>query len=427
MTSLHRSKQEAKKLLRLVRSGDPQAVKRIAAALDAAGRRKPDVQLADAQFAVARERGFPSWTALKQAAEAERSKPLDKELVREWIFAAERGDLPALERLFEAEPRLVDALGHGPYWEGEARALHYAVARGHRKVIRWLLARGASALPTTGEFDWAPIHFAAVPPRRDLVRLLIDHGAKMDIFVSAIFGDVKTVRRMLRDNPALVSKRGPDGATPLHFAGSPAVAKALLAAGADPRVRDTFHDQTPAEWTIDRPDVVAVLAKAGADVDIHLASAMGDLRRVRALLLRAPNAINTRVTAKKKTIGAEGETPLGLAARYGQKRVVEFLLERGALARTDPSPLPGAVHRRDRIIVKRLLDAGADPNVFGPYGHAALHAAAVYGNLAMIRLLLSAGARLDLKDKDHDSTPLGWAEYHKHERAVRFLKAQGAV
>jgi ankyrin repeat protein len=427
MTSLHRSRQEAKKLLRLARSGDPQAVKRIATALKEVGRRKPDVQLSDAQFAVARERGFGSWTALKQATERERSRPLDKDLVREWIFAAERGDLPALERLYGAEPRLVDALGHGPYWEGEARALHYAVARGHRKVVRWLLARGASALPTTGEFDWAPIHFAAVPPRRDLVRLLIDHGAKMDIFVAGIFGDVKTVRRMLREDPSLVSRRGPDGATPLHFAGSPAVARALLAAGADPRVRDTFHDQTPAEWTIERPDVVAVLAKAGADVDIHLASAAGDLGRVKAILRRAPSAINARVSEKKKTIGAEGETPLSLAARYGQRRVLEFLLEHGALATTDPSPLPGAVHRRDRVIVKRLLEAGADPNVFGPYGHAALHAAAVYGNLAMIRLLLSAGARLDLRDKDHDSTPLGWAEYHKHERAVQFLKARGAV
>lgn len=75
-------------------------------------------------------------------------------------------------------------------------------------------------------------------------------------------------------------------------------------------------------------------------------------------------------------------------------------------------------------MVTQLIRAGADPNAFGPHGHTALHAAAVYGNLAMIRLLLSSGARLDLKDKTFDDTPIGWAAHHKHERAVRFLRAR---
>jgi hypothetical protein len=40
MTRLQRSKQEAKQLFRLARSGDPQALARIAAALEVVGRRK---------------------------------------------------------------------------------------------------------------------------------------------------------------------------------------------------------------------------------------------------------------------------------------------------------------------------------------------------------------------------------------------------
>jgi ankyrin repeat protein len=425
MASLHRSKQDAKTLLRRARAGDPASVTRIAAALESVSRRRSHLTLADAQFTIARERGFASWAVLKRSGGTSRP-PVDPAVVREWLAAAERGDLPALERLHASEPRLVDALGQGPYWVGNARALHYAVSRGHRKVIRWLLAHGASVHPIAGEFDWAPLHFAAVPPRPDLIRLLLNHGAKMDIFVAAVLGDAKRVRQMLRTDPALVSSRGPDGATPLHFAGSPAVARALLAAGADPDARDAFHDQTPAVWTSQRPDVVAVIAKAGAGIDIFVACATGDLRRVKAFVRQDPAAIDARV-GKHKTIGAEGETPVAIAARYGRREVVEFLLGRGADAASSPSILPAAVHKGDRTIVKRLIDAGADPNALGADGHGALHIAAVYGKLPMIRLLLARGARLDLKDKEHDGTPYDWAVYHGHARAAAFLKeAAGA-
>src|SRR5262245_19358310 len=289
-----------------------------------------------------------------------RRRKVPKPLVRGWLFAAERGDLRALKRLLATEPRLLDALGPGPYWKGNFRALHYAVSRGHRRVIRWLLARGAAATPTAGESDWAPLHFAALPPRPELVQLLIEHGAQMDIFAAAALGRVKVVRKLLRDEPQLVSRRGPDGATPLHFAGSAGVARTLLDAGADPTWRDSFHDQTAMEWVIDKPKVAAVLAKAAGDLDIHLACAIGDLRRVRSLIGLNPDAINARLTGAQKTFAAARETPLCVAARYGQGRVVEFLLERGAKATSDPSPLPGAVHKGDRLIVTRLLKAGAD-------------------------------------------------------------------
>jgi ankyrin repeat protein len=361
----------------------------------------------------------------RQSASGNPQSPPSPALVSEWLATAERGDLAALKRLWQKEPRLIDARGRGPYWEGDARAIHYAASRNHRRIVRWLLAHGAAAKPVRGEFDWAPIHFAATGGHREVVQLLLEHGASVDIFVAAVLGDARTVSRMLKRDRSLVSKRGPDGATPLHFAASAGVARVLLAAGANPSVRDTFHHQTVAEWTIQRPEILALLAKAGADVDIFLAAAAGDLRRVKATVARDPSIVNARVREKGRAIGAVGETPLGVAARFGRADVVEHLLANGAQANTDPSPLPGAIHGRNRAIVKRLLDAGADPNTFGPHGHAALHIAAVYGNLATIRLLMSRGARLDLLDKEHDSTPKGWAQYHKHERAAAILRDAG--
>jgi ankyrin repeat protein len=179
------------------------------------------------------------------------------------------------------------------------------------------------------------------------------------------------------------------------------------------------------EWASGKPEVVAALAGDAASRDLHLACALGDLRRVKAMLRKDPAAIDTPAVAKSTLIATPGETPLAVAARYGHRSVVEFLLEHGAAATVTPSPLPGAVHNGDRVIVRRLLRAGADPNLFGPHGHAALHAAAVYGKLPMLRLLLSHGARIDLQDREHQSTAVGWASYHGHERAAAFLKARG--
>src|SRR5436190_17633812 len=105
------------------------------------------------------------------------SQQLDAAVVHEWLVTAERGDLAALQRQLAAEPRLLDTPGRGPYWTGNARAIHYVAYRGHRKALRWLLARGSAPNLVAGEFDWAPLHFAAVPPKRPVFDLLVKHGA----------------------------------------------------------------------------------------------------------------------------------------------------------------------------------------------------------------------------------------------------------
>ena len=356
---------------------------------------------------------------------ARRQQQLDSELVRTWLATAERGDLVALKKMAADEPRLIDALGQGPYWTGKTRALHFAAYRGHIKVLRWLLDLGSSPNPISGEFDWAPIHFASLPYRKPISDLLVRRGATPDIFTAAVRGDVREVRRLLRVRPRLVSSRGPDGATPLHFAGSPAVARTLLAAGANPRTRDRFHKSTPVEWTLERPAVAKAINAAAGAPTIFGAAALGDLATVRAMVRKNPRLVAARV-GKDKAFGGEGDTPLGIAARHGRRGVVMFLLKAGASAATDPSPLPGAVHSGDLDIVRTLLDAGADPNAFGPYGHAALHIAGIYGKIPMMKLLLSRGARLDLRDREYRGTPVGWAEYHQHEKAAVFLRRRAA-
>jgi ankyrin repeat protein len=288
------------------------------------------------------------------------------------------------------------------------------------KVLRWLLDQGSAPGMVAGEFDWAPIHFASMPYRKLVYDLLVRRGATPDIFTAAVRGDARQVRALLTTNPRLVNTRGPDGATPLHFAGSPAVARLLLAAGANPRTRDRFHKSTPLEWTLERPAVAKVISAAGRQT-IFSAAALGDLAAVRAMIRKTPRLVSSRV-GKDRAFGGEGDTPLGIAARHGRRGVVMFLLKSGASAETIPSPLPGAVHSGDLNIVRTLLGAGADPNAFGPHGHAALHIAGVYGKISMMRLLLAHGGRLDVRDREYNGTPLGWAEHHRHAKAAAFLQ-----
>jgi ankyrin repeat protein len=64
--------------------------------------------------------------------------------------------------------------------------------------------------------------------------------------------------------------------------------------------------------------------------------------------------------------GAGGDTPLIAAARVGFEDAADWLLDMRAKVdaanRMGETPLIVAVQKRDRIMVKRLLEAGADPD-----------------------------------------------------------------
>ena len=61
------------------------------------------------------------------------------------------------------------------------------------------------------------------------------------------------------------------------------------------------------------------------------------------------------------------------------------------------------------------------------YSHAtALHHAVWSGSIETVKVLVEAGAKLDIKDTIYDGTPLGWAEYGKKDEIAAYLKEMGA-
>jgi ankyrin repeat protein len=53
---------------------------------------------------------------------------------------------------------------------------------------------------------------------------------------------------------------------------------------------------------------------------------------------------------------------------------------------------------------------------------AALHQAALLGDLAMVRLLVELGADTTLRDCTYNSPPLGWANYADKAEVAEFLR-----
>lgn len=80
--------------------------------------------------------------------------------------------------------------------------------------------------------------------------------------------------------------------------------------------------------------------------------------------------------------------------------------------------------------VRRLIALGVDISAVSEdlYSHATpLHHAVSSKSLETVRVLVDAGARLDVADTVHGGTPLGWAQYGGKDYAeiAAFLAARG--
>uniref|UniRef100_A0ACD6A3N9 Uncharacterized protein n=1 Tax=Avena sativa TaxID=4498 RepID=A0ACD6A3N9_AVESA len=121
----------------------------------------------------------------------------------------------------------------------------------------------------------------------------------------------------------------------------------------------------------------------------------------------------------------EGCGLLELASYLAQMEVCKYLVEElgfdvnGGGFRGGPAPLGGAALSGEFVAARYLLDHGADPNKIVGSSLAALHCAAKNGNEAIVRLLLSRGARVDIASVY--GTPLQTAASYGNTGALKIL------
>ncbi len=84
-----------------------------------------------------------------------------------------------------------------------------------------------------------------------------------------------------------------------------------------------------------------------------------------------------------------------------------------------------AAQREDLKSVEAALKSGVDVNSKTEYGATALFFACDRGNQPMVKRLLDAGADPNVNDTFYNATPLTWAMQKQHQQIVAMLLANG--
>jgi hypothetical protein len=90
-----------------------------------------------------------------------------------------------------------------------------ANAHGDLDFVRTALAEDptlANAAWDWGDGDWeSALGAAGHMGRRDIAELLLAHGARLDLFVAAMLGELEIVKAMLAAHPEMRDAKGPHG------------------------------------------------------------------------------------------------------------------------------------------------------------------------------------------------------------------------
>lgn len=180
--------------------------------------------------------------------------------------------------------------------------------------------------------------------RGDIVKLLVQNNAQLNIYEAAAIGDARRVSGWLAMQPNLANSFSPDGYSPLglaSFFGQLEVANVLLGYHADPNVvsNNPMH-VAPLNSAVagNHYEIAAKLIEAGADVNVKQqdgftplmgAAQNGNLQMVQ-LLLDHDADVNARVDKKAQRFA--DMTALDLAKQANAGQIVSTLQARGASA-----------------------------------------------------------------------------------------------
>ena len=334
------------------------------------------VSAAEARRDLAARHGFSSWRELRRHVEAMQSGVEPPTPFVLAYRAIEENDRERLVELLERFPDLAVQRGtNGNDLLGMA---------GDLAIVSLLLERGAD--PNRGnDYGWTKLHQAGYGNDCELARLMLDAGARTDLFA-----------------------RG-DGGTPL--------------------VQALFWGHR---------DVAELLGRE--PTNLRVAAGLGDLELIRRLA-GTPEAGSHRGFYRPHggfPAWQPSDDPqemldeaLVWAAKSDRVEAIRLLVERGARVDADPyrgTALTWAAVNGRVDSVRTLVELGADPNQRGTFGGpshgdgvTAIHLAAQSGRREAVTALLDLGADPLIEDNLHGGNAFGWARVGGHDHLADVL------
>lgn len=332
------------------------------------------------------------------------------------IVASREGHVQAVEFLLERTANFEISFQTA----GRLSALKNAAMKGHSKIAQLLLDAGANPNASDG-YGMTALHYAAERGDSETIKLLLRSGAKLlaialandcqytamtPLQVAIVCGNYVAVKLLWNEsvNP---NRRNSCGMALLHLAaqgGDSQIIELLMQSGAD-----LLAISSPTAYMRKARNYRYV---SPAMTPLQIAIVCGNYAAVRFLLVAVKN-----VDVNLKNI--DGMALLHLAAKNGNSKIIELLLQFGAdaFAFSDAdafiwtwsmryqsglkryfssmTPLQIAITCGNHTAVKLLLAAtekDMNPNSYNLNGLTLLHLAAQNGNCEIIELLLSFGA-----------------------------------
>jgi ankyrin repeat protein len=232
--------------------------------------------------------------------------------------AAASGDVSRVNALIRADPESVNT--HDTYILFGWTPLIYAVASDHKQVVELLLSHGAD-VNGKGLDGTTPLEEVADVGHKNMAEFLLSRGADVNgknglhwtpLYVAAQAGNIEVAQVLLSHKADVNAKDDSDGTTPLHRAaeaGRKDIVELLLAHGAEVNAKMKFAN-------IDPP------LNGEGMTPLHIA-VLNNHRDIVELLLAHKADVNAKTYY--------GDTPLKLATDpwHNKKEIIELLRQHG--------------------------------------------------------------------------------------------------
>lgn len=177
-----------------------------------------------------------------------------------------------------------------------------------------------------------------------------------------------------------------------------ATVKSLISKGVSPNTTDPKGDPMLNLAIRDKSEDVINLLIANKATDVDLSNKSGETPLMIASINGDLPVVKSLVLQRKAQIDHIGWTPLHYACARGHLDVAQFLITNGAtidsLSQGNTTPLMMAVQSGNEVLVKLLLDKGADLQLRNSQGLSAIDIAVIYAKPWIAEGLLSRWQKL---------------------------------